>query len=182
MFRAFRRGLGERTVRCMPVRYVDANKKHGLLHDANVRFARTRLGLALSLRFFPRIDPWLSRATGGRYPAVLGGMVPAPLMTTGAKSGQPQEVQLTYFHDGRDPILIASYCGGPKHPQWYYNLKAYPECQFGDERFVAKEVTDSDEYARLCRLAEQVYTVHTDYRVTTAAVGRHIHLFRLKAQ
>jgi hypothetical protein len=57
-------------------------------------------------------------------------------------------------------------------------LTAHPECQFGDERFVAKEVTDSNEYARLFGLAEQVYAGYADYRVKTA-VGRHIPLFRL---
>lgn len=164
----------------MPLHYVDPHKKHGPFYDASVRFTRTRLGLALGLHFFPRIDPWLYRATGGRYPAVLGGMVTAPLMTTGAKSGQPRETQLTYFHDGPDPILIASYGGGPKHPQWYYNLKAHPECQLGDEKFVATEVTDPDEYARLFKLAEQVFAGYGDYRVKTAAIGRRIPLFRLK--
>ncbi len=57
--------------------------------------------------------------------------------------------QLTYFHDGPHPILIALNSGGLKHPQWYYNLKAHPECEFGDERFVADEITDPDEHARL---------------------------------
>ena len=81
---------------------------------------RSRLGLAYGLRIAPRIDPWLYRATGGRYPSILGTVASAPLMTTGAKSGQPREVQLSYFHDGPDPILIANVrttstprCGGP---------------------------------------------------------------------
>jgi hypothetical protein len=30
-----------------------------------------------------------------------------------------------------------------------YYLKAYPECQLGDQRFVASEVTDSVEYLLL---------------------------------
>ena len=81
----------------------------------------------------------------------------APLVTTGAKTGQLREVQLAYFHDGNDPILIASNYGGPKHPQWYYNLKAHSQCEFGGERFVATEVTDPDEYVRLFALAEKVY-------------------------
>jgi deazaflavin-dependent oxidoreductase (nitroreductase family) len=110
-----------------------------------------------ALNISPRIDPWLYRVTRGRYPTILGTVATAPLITTGAKSGLPREHQLTYFHDGPDPILLATYGGGPKHPQWYYNLTAHPECQFGDERFVATEVTDSDEYARLYGLAEQVY-------------------------
>jgi deazaflavin-dependent oxidoreductase (nitroreductase family) len=145
-----------------------------------VRFAHTRVGLAYGLRIAPRIDPWLYRATRGRYPSILGSVASAPLMTTGAKSGQLRETQLTYFHDGIDPILIASYGGGPKHPQWYYNLKAHPECQLGDERFVATEVTDPDDYERLFGLAGKVYAGYGDYREKTVAIGRRIPLFRLK--
>jgi deazaflavin-dependent oxidoreductase (nitroreductase family) len=107
----------------------------------------------------------------------LGTIATAPLKATGAKSGQPREVELTYFHDGRDPILIASNYGGPKHPQWYHNLKAHPECEFGGERFLATQVTDPDEYARLYGLAEQIYAGYGDYR--TKAVGRQIPVIRL---
>jgi deazaflavin-dependent oxidoreductase (nitroreductase family) len=103
----------------------------------------------------------------------------APLVTTGAKTGQPREVQLAYFHDGSDPILIASNYGGPKHPQWYYNLTAHPQCEFGDEQFVATEVTDPDEYVRLFAFAEEVYAGYGDYRAKTASIGRQIPIFRL---
>ena len=60
-------------------------------------------------------------------------------------------------------------------------MKAHPECEFGDERFVAAEVTDPDEYARLYGLAEQVYGGYGDYLAKTAAVGRQIPVFRLKS-
>jgi deazaflavin-dependent oxidoreductase (nitroreductase family) len=163
----------------MPLHYVDPNQKRGPLYRAYVRYARTRLGLAYSLGIGSRIDPWLYKATGGRYPSILGSIPSAPLTATGSKSGQPREVQLTYFHDGPDPILIASYGGGPKHPQWYYNLKAHPECELGDEKFLATEVTDPDEYARLYALAEQVYAGYGDYRRKTDPIGRRIPVFRL---
>jgi deazaflavin-dependent oxidoreductase (nitroreductase family) len=164
----------------MPLHHVDPHKKRGTLYRAYVRIARTRPGLAYAVNIAPRVDPWLYRVTRGRYPTILGTIATAPLMTTGAKSGQPRETQLTYFHDGPDPILLASYGGGPKHPQWYYNLKTHPECQFGGENFAATEVTDPDDYARLYALAEQVYAGYGDYRVKTAAVGRRIPVFRLK--
>ena len=112
----------------------------------------------------------------------MGIVVNAPLVTTGAKSGQPREVQLTYFHDGSDPILVASNFGGQKHPAWYYNLKANPECRFGGERFRASEVTDPAEHARLYALAEKVYAGYGDYLVKTAPHGRRIPLFRLSAE
>src|SRR6478672_7406330 len=121
----------EGSVRSMPLRYVDPHKKRGPIYRATVRFGRTRAGLFLGHHFSPRVDPWVSRITNGRG---FGPVVNAPLITTGAKSGQPRQVFVAYFHDGRDPIVIASNYGGAKHPQWYYNLKAHPDCDFGGER------------------------------------------------
>lgn len=163
----------------MPLHYVDPNKHHGLWYKALERWGRSRPGQFLAHHVNPRVDPWLSRKTGGRYPWVFGGVSTAPLVSTGAKSGLRRENQLTYFHDGPDPILIASNYGGPKHPQWYYNLKANPQCEFGDEPFTAQEITDPAEHDRLYGLAEKVYAGWSDYLVTTAAAGRTIPVFRL---
>ena len=149
------------------------------MYRANVRFGRSRLGRTYGLRLGSAIDPLLFRATGGRYPGKIGWIATAPLVTTGAKSGQPRQVQLTYFHDGSDPIVIASNGGGVTHPAWAYNLRAQPECEFGDEEFCAIEVTDPDEYARLYALAEKVFAGYTEYLVKTAAIGRRIPMFRL---
>jgi len=169
-------------VRSMPLHYVNPRKRHGRWYRATESFARSRPGQFLAHHVLRRIDPWLYRRTGGRYPSMLGGPSTAPLMTTGAKSGQPREHQITYFHDGRDAIAIASNYGGPKHPQWYYNLKAHPECALGDETFVASEVTDADDYAYLYGLAEQVYAGWGDYRLKTDPAGRRIPVFRLRAR
>ena len=166
-------------VRTMPLKYVDPNRKQSRIYRADMRFGRTRIGQFLGRHVNPRIDPWLYRKTRGRYPASLPVIASAPLMTTGAKTDQPREVQLAYFHDGSDPILIASNYGGRKHPQWQYNLKAHPDCEFGGERFQATQVTDPDEYSRLFALAEQVYAGYGDYRVTAGAAGRQIPVFRL---
>ena len=162
----------------MPLRYVDPNRKRGRWYRASVRFGRSRAGQFLARHITPRTDPRLFRLTGGRVN--FGPIINAPLVSTGARSGKPREVQLTYFHDGREVILLASNYGGTKHPQWFYNLKAHPECEFGGERFVATQVTDSDEYARLYGLAEKVYAGYGDYRAKTAPVGREIPIFRLE--
>ena len=77
---------------------------------------------------------------------------------------------------------MGKFFGGPKHPQWYHTLKAHPECLFGDESFVATEIIDPDEYARLYGLAEHVYAGYGDYRLKTDPVGRHIPVFRLKSR
>jgi deazaflavin-dependent oxidoreductase (nitroreductase family) len=172
--------LAKVSSKVMPLHYADPHKKHGRFHMLQETLSRSRPGQFFAHHLWPRIDPWLYRATGGRYPSILGGVSTAPLMTTGARTGQPREHQITYFHDGPDPIVTASNYGGPKHPQWYYNLKAHPECELGDEKFLAIEVTDRDEYARLYGLAEQYFAGWTDYRLKTAPIGRQIPVFRLK--
>lgn len=165
----------------MPLHYVDPHNEHGRRYRAMESFGRSRPGQFASRHIFCRIDPWLHRASGGRYPRILGTTATAPLTSTsaGAKSGQPRVRQLAYFHDGPDPILIASNWARPKDPGWYYNLKAHPECQLGDQKFVATQVTDPDDYLRLYTLAEQVYAGYGDYRVKTAHIGRRIPIFRL---
>jgi deazaflavin-dependent oxidoreductase (nitroreductase family) len=163
----------------MPLHYVDPHSKHSRRYKALESFGRSRPGQFLSRHVSFRADPWLYRVTGGRYPGILGTTATAPLISTGAKSGRRRMCQLAYFHDGPDPILIASNWAKPKHPGWYYNLKACPECQLGDQRFLATEVTESDEYLRLYTFAEQVYAGYGDYRVKTAHIGRQIPIFRL---
>jgi deazaflavin-dependent oxidoreductase (nitroreductase family) len=171
---------GSRAYRkAMRLPYVDPHQKRGPLYRANLRIAKSRFGQGYARRLGPRLDPWLYRVTRAWYPRVLGSVLTAPLVTVGAKSGQPREVQLTYFHDGAAVVLIASNYGGPRHPQWYHNLKAHPECEFGGERFVAAEVSDADEHDRLFGLAELVYPGYRDYRTATKAIGRHIPAFRL---
>ena len=165
----------------MPLRYVDPHRRRGRGYRVGERFGRSPAGQWFARRVSTRLDPVLYRATGGRFTTSMGVVVNAPLVTIGARSGQPREVQLTYFHDGPDPILIASNFGGTKHPAWYYNLKGNHQCRFGGEDFLASEVTDPDEHARLYALAEQVYAGYGDYLAKTAPHGRRIPLFRLRA-
>lgn len=163
----------------MPVRHVDPFAEHGALYDFFLAFARSRAGRAWGRHISPRIDPVLYKATGGRYPAMIGSVLTAPLVSTGAKTGERRESQLSYFHDGRDVILLASNYGGGKHPSWYHNLMAHPRCRFGDEDFVAAPVTDPAEYERLFGLGVRVYPGYAEYAVATRAIGRQIPIIRL---
>lgn len=163
----------------MPLHHVDPDSPRSRRYAALVDFGRSRPGQFVARHVWFHVDPWLYRASGGRYPRVLGGPATAPLTSTGARSGQRRVCQLAYFHDGPDVILLASNSAKPTNPGWYYNLKSHPECRLGDETFGATEVTDPDEYARLYGLAEQVYAGYRDYRVKTARAGRHIPILRL---
>ena len=69
-------------------------------------------------------------ATKGRIGGRIGKMPAVMLTTTGRKSGQKRTSMLTSpVQQGDDVILIASYGGGPKHPQWYLNLQSNPEVE-----------------------------------------------------
>jgi len=62
----------------MPLHYVDPHKKHSRWYTAMETFSRSGPGQFMAHNVFPRIDPWLFRVTGGRYPWVLGGPSTAP--------------------------------------------------------------------------------------------------------
>jgi deazaflavin-dependent oxidoreductase (nitroreductase family) len=80
---------------------------------------------------------------GGRYanrPLLL-------LTTTGAKSGRPHTTPLAYTKDGERFVVIASFGGGPKNPDWYHNLVVTPEAtvEVGSERFRARATVPTGE-------------------------------------
>lgn len=162
----------------MTLRYVDPNEERGRRYRATVRFGRTPVGRAFARYVDSRIQPWLGRVTNGRSRPEWAIPV-ATLKTTGAKSGLPRSVEVTYFHDGRNVILVASNYGKPKNPQWYHNLLAHPECVLGGESFTATEVGGADEYDQLFALAERVFAGYHDYRLRTAEFGRRIPLLLL---
>jgi deazaflavin-dependent oxidoreductase (nitroreductase family) len=163
----------------MPLPYADPMRSHSAVARAVTKLFRSPVGQTFIKNVASKTDPWLDRATKGRFNWGLGIVPTATLKTTGAKSGQPREVQLTYFHDGQDPIVIASNYGGTANPQWARNLVAHPDCELGGEAFRATEISDPAEYARLHDLAEKVYAGYADYKAKTALVGRHIPIFRL---
>lgn len=93
------------------------------------------------------------RTTGG----LVGGFMLAPVLlltTTGWKSRQPRTTPLTFFPEGRDFVVIASYGGGPRDPHWWTNLQARPdaEVQVGPLRIpVRAREAEGEERDRLWR-------------------------------
>jgi deazaflavin-dependent oxidoreductase (nitroreductase family) len=98
--------------------------------------------------------------------------LPIILVTTrGNKSGTLRKIPLMRVeHDG-EYALVASMGGSPKHPVWYYNLKADPEAvtiQDGPEPFdaVVREV-DGDERATWWERAVEAFPPYADYEKRT---------------
>lgn len=145
------------------------------------RVASTKPGTAVHRAIAARLDTPLMKATGGRVTLGVGAVPVAILTSTGARSGQRRETPLTYFTDGEDVILIASNYGGTRHPGWYYNLVAHPECELriGERggRFVARETKGVDR-ERLFALAVDLYRGYGEYAQRTDGI-RTIRVLRL---
>jgi len=87
-----------------------------------------------------------------------------------AKSGMLRRVPLMRVeHDGRY-ALVASLGGAPRHPRWYYNLRAEPHVELQDgtvtRDFEAREVT-GDEKAVWWERAVAAYPEYADYQRRT---------------
>jgi deazaflavin-dependent oxidoreductase (nitroreductase family) len=102
------------------------------------------------------------------------------LTTRGAKTGKLRKVPLMRVeHDGNYAI-VASLGGAPKHPVWYFNVKAEPlvELQDGTESkdFKAREV-NGEEKAIWWERAVEAYPDYADYQKKTT---REIPVFVLE--
>lgn len=143
--------------------------------------AATKAGAAIHRTIAAPLDASIMRATRGRLSLAAGALPVVVLTSTGARSGRRRETPLTYFTDGDDVILIASNYGGARHPGWYYNLLAHPECELriGEHGgpFVAREVTGG-EHDRLFALAATLYHGYANYAERTDGI-RTIRVLRL---
>jgi deazaflavin-dependent oxidoreductase (nitroreductase family) len=74
-----------------------------------------------------------------------GGFPIMVVETKGAKTNKIRNIPLIYVHQDDMPILVASLGGMPKNPNWYYNVKTYPEVKIstinGSGNFLAEEVS-----------------------------------------
>jgi deazaflavin-dependent oxidoreductase (nitroreductase family) len=143
--------------------------------------ADTETGRAIWRRFVVPIEVPLMKATRGRVRVSFSAPI-VTLVTTGARSGQQRESALTYFTDGDDVILIASNYGGARHPAWYHNLLATPECELragaGSGRFIARQTQGADRDRLYSLAAERLNKVFNSYVERTAG-GRDIPVLRL---
>jgi len=87
----------------------------------------------------------LYEATNGQQGGDLRGMPVIVLTSVGAKTGKLRKTALMKVeHDGLY-LVVASMGGAPKHPVWYYNLKAQPHVELQDgatkRDYIARELT-----------------------------------------
>lgn len=89
----------------------------------------------------------------------------------GRKTGAIRKTPLMRVVDGNNYILVASQGGAPKHPLWYYNLKADPDVEIRDKTEVyamrVREVVDPAERQRLWAIAVEAYPPYEEYQART---------------
>ena len=98
--------------------------------------------------------------------------MPTLLLTTrGNKSGSARRTALIYGRDGDDYVVMASYAGAPKHPDWYLNLVADPEVviQMGEDIMTgtARTVADEDR-DRVWKIMTAIWPDYDEYATKTS--------------
>jgi deazaflavin-dependent oxidoreductase (nitroreductase family) len=92
------------------------------------------------------------------------------LTMRGAKSGKIRKVPLMRVeHDG-EYAVVASLGGAPKHPVWYFNLKADPRLTLQDgavtREFIAREL-EGDERELWWARSVEAWPDYADYQTKT---------------
>jgi deazaflavin-dependent oxidoreductase (nitroreductase family) len=98
----------------------------------------------------------------------------------GARSGKVRKTPLMRVeHDGHYAV-VASQGGSPKHPVWYYNLKANPRVELQDgpkrQEMIARELTGS-ERDQWWERSVAAYPPYAEYQTRTT---RQIPVFVLE--
>jgi deazaflavin-dependent oxidoreductase (nitroreductase family) len=111
------------------------------------------------------------RRTGGKLGGKVGSTTMGLLTTTGRKSGQSRTTPLNIMADGDRWLLVASYGGDDRDPQWYRNLQANPEAtiQLGAETIpVRATVATPEEKKTLWPKVVGVYKGYEGYQRKTS--------------
>jgi deazaflavin-dependent oxidoreductase (nitroreductase family) len=162
------------------LKYVDPNRRRGAFSRAYARFSGTRLARFISAKVVWKLDPYLLRATRGRFG--MGLVLPTALLETrGARTGALRRNAVIYFHDGDRVTIVASKAGHERHPAWFHNLRAYPDVTFAGIPMRATVVEDEAERERLWTLADRVFAPYADYRREAARANRTIPIVQLTA-
>lgn len=124
----------------------------------------------------------LYESSGGTEGTTLqGSKMPVVILTSrGARSGKLRKTPVMRVeHEGRY-AAVASLGGSPKHPVWYFNIRADPHVDLQDgpvkKDMTAREVT-GEEKAAWWERAVAAYPAYADYQKKT---DREIPVFVLE--
>lgn len=110
------------------------------------------------------------QASNGEDGHIWNGVPTLLLTTKGARTGKPYTTPLIYGTDGDRYVVVASYGGNPKHPQWYRNLQkdSELEVQVAADKFKATARTASaEEKQALWQKMAEIWPAYNDYQQRT---------------
>jgi len=95
------------------------------------------------------VDDYLANPRG-RSSGAGPSRLPTLLLTClGRKSGEQRTVPLVFLQSGEDMIVVGSLAGYDRHPAWYLNISANPECVVQlDSRKLKAVARDASEEER----------------------------------
>jgi deazaflavin-dependent oxidoreductase (nitroreductase family) len=109
-------------------------------------------------------------ASGGTEGTELKGRPVILLTTIGAKSGKIRKTPLMRVEHEGEYAVVASLGGAPKHPVWYFNIKAHPDVELQDGTvttdYHSREVF-GDEKAVWWERAVATWPDYADYQKKT---------------
>lgn len=134
-------------------------------------------------RALHRVDAPVLRWTHGKwsFTAALTGLPIVELTAVGARSGRPRSLPIVGVPDGDRLVLVASNYGQTRHPGWYYNLTANPQCTVvfrGQTLQMEAYEAAGEERDRLWALDLSVYPARRHY--AERAGGRRIPVMVLR--
>ena len=137
---------------------------------ADMSHTRERLRRFL-IRVMSRTHGGVYRASRGRVLGRVAGMPVLLLTTTGRESGKPRTAVLTYFRDGADLVVIGSFGGSDRPPDWWLNLQRDPQASVligrTTSRVTARAAT-AEEHDRLWPVVTTTHPGYSRYQERTA--------------
>jgi deazaflavin-dependent oxidoreductase (nitroreductase family) len=142
--------------------------------------------MPLSGEYAPSTASWARRqaeryeASNGAEAGDLRGRPIIVLTSVGAKTGRLRKTALMRVEHEGSYAVVASLGGAPRHPVWYYNLKAHPHVELQDgpmkRDYQAREAT-GDEKALWWERAVETWPDYARYQAKTT---RQIPVFVLE--
>jgi F420H(2)-dependent quinone reductase len=111
------------------------------------------------------------RDTG--YPIVV-------ITSVGAKSGKLRKNPVMRVERDGKYVAVASYGGGPRHPEWYHNFLEHPEVDLQDgpvKKTYRARVLEGEERAEWWQYAVETWSTYASYQERTE---REIPVFLLE--
>lgn len=108
--------------------------------------------------------------TDGEAGYIWNGVPILLLTTTGRITGEPRTTPLIHGRDGDNYLVVASFAGAPRHPNWYLNLLAQTSAQIqvrAEHIGVTGRTASKDEKGRLWRIMTDLWPNYDVYQSRT---------------